>query len=196
MVLLHVGFFKEKFYVHKNILCEASDFFDNALKSEFQEGQKQEIVLPEDTAATFNALVNWLYCPTYTLGETEMVNDSFNLYYLADKYVITALKNQIIDTLFLRLRKDGNSIHAMHLHKVWQQTPTNSGLRRLLTDTFVWTSELSYYFESDVFYAWLVMNPETAADFTRAFAMRIKYPMVTSPFTRLSSKHYYDDRMT
>jgi hypothetical protein len=56
-----VGPKKVEIYVHEIILSSSSAYLKNALKSEWQDSHKKQIVLRDVDVASFRIYVNWLY---------------------------------------------------------------------------------------------------------------------------------------
>ena len=94
--VVEVGPTKKQFIVHKNILCEASDFFKVALNSKMREGTDQLVKLPEDSPDVFNDFLNCVYGQQYRNldvqgmeGGTEIAEVTqtcfIDLYKLVDK---------------------------------------------------------------------------------------------------------------
>lgn len=56
-----VGEEKKKFFVHECIVSASSDFFKNALKSDWKEGASRTVELPTKDPEIFKIYLNWLY---------------------------------------------------------------------------------------------------------------------------------------
>jgi hypothetical protein len=61
IVNLFVGPERKRYAIHKNLLTKESDYFDKALNGAFKEAEDQSIDLPEESPATVDLLVGWLY---------------------------------------------------------------------------------------------------------------------------------------
>jgi hypothetical protein len=61
MVDIFVGSEKQRFYVHKNILCAHVPYFEKMFCSQFLESEQQSAKLPEEDPATFGLLLEWVY---------------------------------------------------------------------------------------------------------------------------------------
>ena len=69
MVSLHVGLNASVIIVHKDILCNASAFFEKAFNSGLKEGLSQTMTLPEENAELFDILIGWsVYLHAYVYG--------------------------------------------------------------------------------------------------------------------------------
>lgn len=60
MVVVLVGPGKQRFEIHKGLICSRSDFFKAALTGNFKEADGT-IALPDHDPATFKYFVYWLY---------------------------------------------------------------------------------------------------------------------------------------
>ena len=61
MVKLFVGPDKTLFVVHKLRLCRRIPYFEKMFNGHFKETVEQEASFPEDKAATFDILLEWVY---------------------------------------------------------------------------------------------------------------------------------------
>ena len=99
-----VGKDKEIFYIHKNLLCGSSDVFTAAFRpGSFKEGATGSIDLPDEDPNVFASFVEWLYMRAFSTsckGSSESCPSDFilltKLYILADKYLIPALKIDVL----------------------------------------------------------------------------------------------------
>ena len=78
-VELLVGSPEVNFYVHRTILCDASKVFTRAFDGQFIENMQRMMKLPEDEAAVFELLVEWLYTGRYDLPSDDPVKRSHHL---------------------------------------------------------------------------------------------------------------------
>ena len=90
--------------MHKNLLCGKSDVFAAAFRpGSFKEGATGSIDLPDEDPNVFASFVEWLYMKTFSAsckGSSEDCSTDFilltKLYVLADKYLIPALKIDVL----------------------------------------------------------------------------------------------------
>lgn len=61
MVIVLVGPKKQRFEIHKGLVCSRSDFFKAAFTGAFKEANDGTLTLPEHDPATFKYFVSWLY---------------------------------------------------------------------------------------------------------------------------------------
>ncbi|KAE9376529.1 hypothetical protein N431DRAFT_331984 [Stipitochalara longipes BDJ] len=64
---------EDRFFIHKNVICFASPFFQSAFNSDFAEGQTQEMRLDDVHSLVFGELVHWLY--TGKIERTSLPDD-------------------------------------------------------------------------------------------------------------------------
>lgn len=95
-----------EFGVHKNLVCHYSAFFTAACTGQSREATSGEVKLPKGGAENFDFFVQWLYTPKLDgiLTKTKLPfwTTIIELYVLADKLQIPALKNAILDELMSR----------------------------------------------------------------------------------------------
>lgn len=65
MITLNIGPDHVEFHAHEDTLCKLP-FFQAALKGSFRESLAKSIDMPEDTAETVSALIEYLYTANYT----------------------------------------------------------------------------------------------------------------------------------
>ena len=75
MVTIFVGMTKQPFYVHLDLLCDASSFFKAAFAGNFREASEKTMQLPDDRESTFKLFVDWLYCQRYEMLPREADDD-------------------------------------------------------------------------------------------------------------------------
>lgn len=56
-----VGFDQIRFTVHRGLVCRYSEYFRGAFEGNFVEGQKQEVLLNQESAKDFALFLSWLY---------------------------------------------------------------------------------------------------------------------------------------
>ena len=71
-ILVRVGKTKQAFYVHETLLRDSSDFFNNALKKEWKEGQEAAVDLPDAQPDDFRAWVKFLYTGRVYIGDASV----------------------------------------------------------------------------------------------------------------------------
>jgi hypothetical protein len=171
---LVVGEQKTSILVHKNLLCDATPFFDAALTTSFREATEQQILLPEDDADTVNRFVQWIYFKSYGLSKDhdELFMQLARLYLFANKVLAYLLKNDIIRTL-LYLQPQGVTPPMPVIAFAFDHMPEHSPFRRLLVDWYAWHVDLAWYGTSSGKIA-LGMVPIFTVELTSRLAERIR----------------------
>ncbi|KAH6671050.1 hypothetical protein B0J14DRAFT_702110 [Halenospora varia] len=141
IVKVCVGPKRKEFTIHKNLICDKYDFFRRAFCSGFEEAEKGEMHLPEDDANVFANLTDYLYrgtVPDLVPPSPNSVDPTLKktcalrrLYYLAEKLVMPALMDQIIDAIMDHQRKAKTYYtKALTIENLYNQTHSNSKLRQ------------------------------------------------------------------
>ena len=73
MVTIFVGKSKRPFYLHLDLLCDASPFFKAAFAGNFKEASEKTMQLPDVRESTFELFADWLYYQRYEMlpGEDD-----------------------------------------------------------------------------------------------------------------------------
>jgi hypothetical protein len=79
--------------VHEKLLYDHARFLLEKYNSAIMEGKEHVIYLPEEDTDTITRLVDWLYRKAIPLEKLL----ALDLYYLAEKFCISALMNQLMD---------------------------------------------------------------------------------------------------
>lgn len=95
-----MGSKRKKFTVHKGLLCKATDFFDKAFNSRFQEGNEGIMYLPDDKPGVVALFLHWVYRGDIPTGSSQSyVYDLYDLYIFAEKICNTHLKDRTMDAI-------------------------------------------------------------------------------------------------
>ena len=196
VVKIFVGEGKTYFQVHRDLLCEASSFFNAAFvgPAEFKETSEQSISLPEDDADTFEVLVKWLYGKRLSDPEPRRsweVNYHYlaRLDVLADKYDIAGIRNEIIDAVFECEAKKTDPFSEETVAFVYANSTSSSSLRKLSAGAFAWHIDMEYYLDEKTS-SWLHEQPDFAVDLAIALGRR-QCAGEVSPFRRKREEFYY-----
>lgn len=178
IVHLKVGAKATLFYVHKGLICDSSPVFRAAFTGGFIESAGS-MTLEEEDADIFGHIIQWLYrrkVETLSNIEEGLGHNYFNelcqLYVLADKYSIVALKNNVMHLLFEAFEKS-KSPQADTVAYVYRNSVRGSQLRRFMVAYYVWQTDLDWYIHSNLL-DWLERNQEFGAELVVAFALRAK----------------------
>lgn len=117
----------------------SSEFFQTALKKEWQEGPKLQIDLPDVDRDTFTIYVKWLY----TSSITAVTKDYMALakcYCLGERLLDRKFQNRVITAIVMRSRESNGKSKTYPdepVAVIYQSTPKDSPARRLMVDFFV-----------------------------------------------------------
>ncbi len=143
MVDVFVGPDKVKFTLPKSLACYHSPVLKRTFEGYFKEAHEARLELPEDDPDTFAMLAQWIYQERLTSIEnlsSEQAEKSFQdrltLYYLAARYCMAKLQNDIIRqlaSLYVVISKN-KPISAETIIDVYKATDDGSPLRLLVCD--------------------------------------------------------------
>ncbi|MCJ1434599.1 hypothetical protein MMC27_003968 [Xylographa pallens] len=154
-ISLFVGPERKQYVVHKRLLCDTVPYFSKLLDGPFVESKADHVALDdeiEDPIAV-ELFCHWLYRGSLpNISEesnqkdllVEKIDDSgvlaaeipyHHLYYMADKWCMTLLKNQTMDCIKYFHDHIGQWVHPQLIVQGFEHTPTNSPLRRYLTES-------------------------------------------------------------
>ncbi|TVY51232.1 hypothetical protein LCER1_G006740 [Lachnellula cervina] len=149
MVNIYVGKgdAEEHFTVHKELLCNKIPYFEKMFKGGFQEATTNEARFPEDTPASFDMMLDWVYERSlppvvYSKGEGFASSASWDcteLYVLCDKLCIPELMDKVMD-IYRKFNMDSNTLsHESEIRAVYSRTAPGSPIRRYVAYTCAWT---------------------------------------------------------
>lgn len=198
-VTLLVGKNKTPFYVHINLLCDASSFFKAAFTSQFREGSEKKMDLPEEDEALFDLFVQWLYHRQYEIPPSPKDKaknggrymQTMKLYVFADKYDISSLRSLIVEKMFAVDKKGVLTLDAVAY--LYENTSPNASMRRLLADWYA-CSYPSPWYQSDPIRKWFREHPEIMMDVMLGFAKAISRQHVEYPFKGDMPEEYKDQK--
>jgi len=123
MVDLYVGPQKDRFHVHKEVLCKKIPYFEKMFKGEFKEATEDQATFPEDNSESFDLLLGWVYHnsirPLVIPGTKGIKNGSvrswnpIKCYVLAEKLCLSRLQDQIFNEYLDYLHRE-NFFPAVH----------------------------------------------------------------------------------
>ena len=202
-VALTVGAARNVFYIHRDLLCEASPVFNAAFKGtgSFQESQTQSMDLEEDDVEVFAVITQWMYTKVCNLPDpcADEENGGSEPYFMrvatvyaaAEKYGIVMLKNALVDSIFSAAQSHPRPRHPTLkvTTYIYNTTPLGSPLRKLMVAWQTWHAFRSWYeFENTP--ARLAEIPEFAADLACSMGMRHYGYVKSSPFTGKSDVYH------
>ena len=164
----------ETFWVHENLICYYSPFFDRACHGDWKESTCNIIELPEDDPDVFSLFVQRLYTGDCAYGYQGAPHVTYEkliaLYAFADKVGMLSLKDEVIDKM-IELVVDGRfPIYAKQVRMVYENTFEGSGLRKMVCYVVLHTVEKYPY--DGVTFLWEGGNEkgrQFAADFPDFF---------------------------
>ena len=139
MVNIFVGAERMKFHLHRDLLCDRSDYFRACFVGDFKEAQQKELSLPEDNAESFELFVTWLYSTHLKeISSTDELPAYFALAVLANKLCLEYLQNQATDHILRFYRTNPRSVDHQYLRYVYQNTCPVDLIRDLTVGLAAW----------------------------------------------------------
>ena len=123
MVDIFVGAERKKFHLHRDLLCDRSDYFTACFAGNFKEAQQKELFLPEDDIEVFDLFVRWLYGgPLEEISSNDDRLSYLALSLLANKFCLERLQNEATDHILNFNRTHPVSVDYQYLHYIYQNT--------------------------------------------------------------------------
>ncbi|QDS73368.1 hypothetical protein FKW77_007158 [Venturia effusa] len=127
------------FNVHKVVVCAQSDWFKNACKTTFQEGQSGLITLPDEEYNAIQGLLQHMYEFRYNgpgAEDASALAYHLDLYTVADKYQCAGLRQLAIERFSAAAHHNWNSPELVEAIKTIYKTPAvvNHKLRESALD--------------------------------------------------------------
>ena len=132
--------------MHKNLICEASPFFQNAFaRHNWKETQEGFVSLPDDSVDVVHSYVRWIYLqkvitpsPQWDKKRDDPVQDFLAACYaFGDKVQDIDFKDAVIDASLQRTRNMKNLSGSM-IKTIYAHTHENSPARKLYVDILYW----------------------------------------------------------
>jgi BTB/POZ domain len=153
MVDLYVGPQKDRFHVHKEVLCKKIPYFEKMFKGEFKEATEDQATFPEDNPESFDLLLGWVYHnsirPLVALREGGINSLSVNswsiikFYLLAEKFCLSQLQDQIFNEYLDYLHRE-ISFPAVHqIGANYSDSPVGNPFRKFAARAFHWAIDPS-----------------------------------------------------
>jgi len=131
--------------VHKNLICEASPFFQNALRNDWKEAKEGIVSLPDDSLDVVHCYVRWIYykrviTPSF---QAEKEDDNPAQHFLADCYAFgdkvqdLDFKDAVIDAS-LKRTLNMKMISGRMIKTIYAHTQENGPARKVYVDLLVW----------------------------------------------------------
>lgn len=146
LVLVMVGSPSQSFQIHRSLIMANSDFFRLALNGQWLE-REGKVVLKEIDAAPFDGYVQYLYTGkifTQHEGDVDQENNTdaewgrlVEMYFLGDFITDVRFMNTVMDAIIEKVMQT-REWPAGHTQAIYDMTPDNSPLRRLISDLHVY----------------------------------------------------------
>ena len=132
------------FAIHESVVCRSSAFVRSAMHKGWKEADDREIPLPDEEPSVFEVYQNWLYeRKIYSVDWTESYRTLVKSYIFGDKLVDYQYKNAVIHAIIQKLR-DTSLFDLGLTNLIYDNTPPESPLRRLLRDIYAWLGNSSW----------------------------------------------------
>ncbi|KAK1048014.1 Ankyrin repeat and BTB/POZ domain-containing protein 1 [Friedmanniomyces endolithicus] len=146
------------FEVHKDTMCQQSDFFVASCSQAWTEGRKGIVKLPTVEPNTVKLYIHWAYTGNISLDlldddpsasskrwQTEQI---VRLYIAADMFLDRFMKNKAMDTLLQRMDDGTYYLSRVPVSFVWENTITDSPLRANILHWWAATIERDYFIKA------------------------------------------------
>ncbi|KAK4626946.1 hypothetical protein CLAFUW4_05214 [Fulvia fulva] len=165
------------FAIHESLVAENSTFVRTAWSKDFKEAKDRIIALPNDEPAVFQLYQDWLYDrKVYTQAGSTDYKLLINAYIFGERMLDVRFKNAVIRDITRVLRT--TSLFDLTLtNLIYDNTPTDSKLRKLLRDIYAWLGSETWFDEDKLPHA---INSEFLRDVNREH-MRLRRQISLSP---------------
>jgi len=131
-------------FVQKDVLCDRSRYFRQALNGPFREGEEGILNFPEDSEEPWGVLLYYLHYEQLPGRDDDQSHDSYllslaNAYLLGDKYGLAGFQNRIIHEYLECAGNEtiGEEISIECILEVMQLVPSDCHLRTLILQQIV-----------------------------------------------------------
>ncbi len=133
VVKIFVGPNRERYNLHKALLCDRSRFFDVAFRSKFRESHEEVMNLPEESAEAFTLFVMWIYSSSLSIDGHFELHIYIELYGLAQKFCMEDLGNQAMDLIRVSFEVSRPPVLPSAVYWGYRLTSPGCGLRRFIS---------------------------------------------------------------
>ena len=151
-VTLIVGPKRKRFDIHKGLLCDRVPYFDSLFNNGMLETSTKEVEMKDkiDDPGALGLFIGWLYrgnLPQINASNIHTVSDDtrfpdlpaneasyHGVYYLADKWHVPKLMNEVMERLVQHHKKPEQPIHVGFIVRAYEHSPESSMLRRYLAE--------------------------------------------------------------
>lgn len=135
MVDIYVGSENTHYVLHEKLLCAKSKYFTNVFyKGPSKNSPQKTFGFPEEDDEPFRLFVGWLYSNSIPVpSEEKDLGDLFDLYLMGEKWAISGLVKEVLDTVrtYYRLTQTYPSLRRVQY--IYGNTDADSPMRQLLT---------------------------------------------------------------
>jgi len=156
-----VGADERQFLVHRKVICAKSKFFRAARSKRWLERKEKTIILPNVNPSTFQSCLIWVYSNLLNVEEV-VIDDIYGdpddfadddrhvaklveLYLLGDVLDDVRLRNKAMQTLVKHTKR---SPRRYTVTRIWDKTPENSPLRKMMVSRTTSRTPREYFIES------------------------------------------------
>ena len=141
MVDIYVGPERKKFHLHRDLLCERSEFFKASFMGNFKEAAAEEMALPEDNVVSFELFVGWLYGGSViSIPSDDEFPAYVDLVILSQKLCLEQLQNETTDRILMLYRTSSRKLTADAIRSVYENTSAGDPLRNLTVRCASWAA--------------------------------------------------------
>ena len=139
MVDIFVGVEQNQFHLHRDLLCDRSDYFKACFERSFKEAQQGQLFLQEDDTGSFDLFVKWLYgAPLKKIGSHDDLLVFLALVVLVKKLCLEYLQNEAMDHILKFHRVSASDFGHQYLHYIYQNTSDQDRIRTYLVAHAAW----------------------------------------------------------
>ena len=140
MVDVFVGTERKKFHLHRDLLCDRSEYFNACFGGDFKEAKEKELHIPEDNVAGFELFASWLYgAPLKQIEDQDALLPHIALHVLASKLCVERLQNEVMDLIIRFYRVHPGLVEAQSLGYIYENTSEGDPLRVFSVRLLSWT---------------------------------------------------------
>lgn len=130
---------KKAFHIYRKVVCQVV-VFNRMFDTQFREVSSGRAHFPKDSPLPFTWLVEWIYWQdTEIMSESDGIVQRIKLYYLASKYGIYLLTDQLMDCIIKSVKKRTKFLDRSAMDYVYRDCDGKCGLKRFITACFVFT---------------------------------------------------------
>ena len=152
MVYILVGPDKERYIIHRDLICNVAPYFRAVFEGQFAESSTQtlELSCEHENRRMFEAFLQWAYSGKVLRDgeDTSVVSwgTLVDLYIFGSMRDIPLLQNCAIDLIINKHIADQNRTPVAQIRKIWENSGEESHLRRLIIDMSACKGDLANWF--------------------------------------------------